>query len=70
MRWSWGATDRVPRLAQGDVSRSLPLAFLTPNIVEAILQGRKPVEMTAPRLKRTRLPLFWTEQRRLLGFDS
>ena len=55
---------------QGDVSRSLPLAFLAPDIVEAILQGRQPVELTAARLKRIRLPLSWAEQRRLLGFES
>ncbi len=55
---------------QGDVSRSLPLAFLAPDIVEAILQGRQPVELTALRLKRIGLPLSWVEQRRLLGFES
>ncbi len=55
---------------QGGVSRSLPLAFLAPDIVEAILQGRQPVELTAARLKRIRLPLSWAEQRRLLGFES
>jgi hypothetical protein len=52
---------------QGDVSRILPLAFLAPDIVERILEGRQPVELTADRLKRARLPLSWTEQRRLLG---
>ncbi|MCH8168512.1 MAG: recombinase family protein, partial [Proteobacteria bacterium] len=55
---------------QGDVSRCLPLAFLAPDIVEAILQGRQPVELTALRLKRIGLPLSWVEQRRLLGFES
>ncbi len=55
---------------QGDISRSLPLAFLAPDIVEAILQGRQPVEPTAARLKRTRLPLSWAERRRLLGFNG
>jgi len=53
---------------QGDVSRILPLALLAPDIVEAILKGRQPVELTAARLKRIRLPLSWVEQRRLLGF--
>ena len=54
----------------GDVSRCSPLAFLAPDIVEAILQGRQPVELTALRLKRTRLPLSWVEQRRRLGFEG
>jgi site-specific DNA recombinase len=53
----------------GDVSRVLPLAFLAPDIVEAILDGRQPTELTAARLKRMRdLPLDWAQQRRHLGF--
>jgi hypothetical protein len=58
------------RVDKGDVSRILPLAFLAPDIVEAILDGRQPVELTAYRLKRLRhLPHLWSEQRRLLGFS-
>ena len=53
----------------GDVSRILPLAFLAPDIVEAILGGRQPIDLTATRLKRLpHLPLAWAEQRHLLGF--
>jgi hypothetical protein len=55
---------------QADVSRALPLAFLAPDVVDAILDGRQPVELTAARLKRTRLPHIWTEQRRVLGFTD
>jgi site-specific DNA recombinase len=52
-----------------DVGRMIPLAFLAPDIVEAILDGRQPVELTAARLKRVRdLPVSWDDQRRLLGF--
>ena len=46
----------------------LPLAFLAPDIVEAILHGRQPVELATARLKRIRLPLSWAEQRLVLGF--
>ena len=47
----------------------IPLAFLAPDIVEAIIEGRQPVELTAARLKRMRhLPASWAEQRRFLGF--
>ncbi len=54
---------------QGDVSRILPLGLLAPDIVEAILAGRQPIELTAKWLKRTRdLPVSWAEQRRILGF--
>lgn len=53
----------------GDVSRVLPIAFLAPDITEAILDGRQPIELTAARLKRMRdLPLDWQQQRRHLGF--
>ncbi len=54
---------------KGDVSRILPLAFLAPDIVEAILDGKHPVDLTAYRLKRIRsLPYDWQAQRELLGF--
>jgi len=56
---------------EGDVSRFLPLAFLAPDIVEAILRGEQPVSLTAEKLKRLRnLPKSWEEQRELLGFTS
>ena len=53
---------------QGEVSRLVPLAFLAPDIVEAILEGRQPIELTAARLKRvTDPPVSWAGQRRYLG---
>ena len=54
---------------ENDVSRFLQLAFLAPDIVDAILAGRQPPEQTAEKLKRLKcLPASWEEQRRLLGF--
>ena len=54
---------------QGDVSRILPLGLLAPDIVEAILAGRQPIELTAKQLKRIHdLPVSWASQRRVLGF--
>jgi hypothetical protein len=51
------------------VRRVLRLAFLAPDIVEAILDGRQPVELTAKRLLlREDLPLDWLAQRHQLGF--
>ena len=56
---------------EGDVSRFLPLAFLAPDIVEAILRGRQPAGLTSEKLKRLRnLPKSWEEQRELLGFTG
>jgi hypothetical protein len=56
---------------EGDVSRFIPLAFLAPDIVEAVLAGKQPIELTSEKLKRlTMLPHAWEDQRRLLGFPS
>jgi site-specific DNA recombinase len=70
-----GKVGSIAELAQRcgidrtDVGRTIPFAFLAPDIVEAILDGRQPVELTAARLKRVRdLPYSWDNQRRLLGF--
>lgn len=52
-----------------DVSRVLPLAFLSPDIVSDILDGTYPIDLTAEKLKRLpSLPHDWTEQKRALGF--
>ena len=48
------------------VTRLLRLAFLAPDIVTAILNGRHPPQLTANRLMDdTRLPLNWLAQREL-----
>jgi DNA invertase Pin-like site-specific DNA recombinase len=49
------------------IRRLVGLAFLSPELVEAILQGQQPIELTATRLTELDLPLDWTEQRRLLA---
>jgi DNA invertase Pin-like site-specific DNA recombinase len=54
---------------RGDASRLVALAFLAPDIVEAILDGRQPAGLTAARLLRIPdLPVSWAAQRRILGF--
>ncbi len=58
-----GCSDRY-------VGHLMPLAFLAPKIVEAILAGAQPVDLTAERLiKQIELPLVWAEQKAVLGFD-
>ena len=49
------------------IRRLVGLAFLSPQLVEAILQGRQSVELTATRLTELDLPLDWTEQHKLLA---
>jgi hypothetical protein len=49
------------------IRRLVGLAFLSPELVEAILQGRQPVELTTTRLTEFDLPLDWTEQHKLLA---
>jgi hypothetical protein len=53
------------------VNYLLPLAFLSPAIVEAIVAGRQPTELNAQRLiKRVGLPLDWNKQKRVLGMPQ
>lgn len=48
--------------------RVFDFAFLDPDIVEAILTGHQPAEMTTQKLLRNiNLPMDWNEQRRVLG---
>jgi hypothetical protein len=49
------------------IRRLVGLAFLSPQLVEAILQGGQPVELTTTRLTELDLPLDWTEQHKLLA---
>lgn len=50
------------------IRRLLELAFLAPDIVEAILDGRQPADISTEWLVRhADLPLGWREQRQALG---
>jgi DNA invertase Pin-like site-specific DNA recombinase len=54
-------------ITEGYVGRLIRLAFLAPCMVEAILEGTQPVDLTAARLTgRISLPLNWTEQHQLI----
>jgi len=58
------------RVGKQYVSRLMRLAFLAPEMVEQIVAGRQPRELTAQTLltNATELPLSWESQKRLLGF--
>ncbi len=61
---------QLERTSRPHASRLLNLAFLAPDIVEAILDGRQPTEVNVEVLTKTqRLPLSWEDQRRVLGFS-
>ena len=54
-----------------EVTRFLPLAFLAPDLVEAILQGTQPIDLNVERLKKLGpIPADWAAQKRLLGFET
>ena len=69
-----GKFKSQPRLAKelGVSARYLrkiiPCAFLAPDIVEMILEGRQPPELTLAHLV-DRLPTNWDAQRRKFGFE-
>ena len=78
--WTWrlalerGRARSATELARADgctvryVTRILRLAYLAPDIIEAILAGRQPGELTLARLLKTDLPLDWDAQREALRF--
>ncbi len=60
---------KMERVDRNEISRFLPLAFLAPDIIEKILVGNQPVDLTYERLRRMPpLSSSWKEQREHLGF--
>lgn len=51
------------------VRKSIRLAFLTPDVTEAILKGTQPQSMGLRNLQQT-LPLSWTAQHEVLGLKE
>jgi site-specific DNA recombinase len=67
---SVGDLARQSNRDPSEVSRALPLAFLAPTIVKAILEGRQPFDITPQQLKRGVLSILWADQRRSFGFPK
>lgn len=62
------AIAKRENLTRAYVTKVIHLAFLSPDILERIVQGKQPVELNARRLIRMgALPLAWDQQRALLG---
>ncbi|MBL1430563.1 hypothetical protein JYT75_00150 [Oceanicaulis sp. AH-315-P02] len=52
-----------------DAKRLIPLGYLAPIIIEDILNGQQPDDLTVSRLRRVNdLTLSWPEQRIYLGY--
>ena len=69
-----GASDSISSLASAhrqagrDVTRTIYLAFLAPDIVERLARGEQPIGLGVRRLvAMSPLPMDWAEQRRALG---
>jgi site-specific DNA recombinase len=58
--------ERATSLDEPHVRRILQCAFLAPDIVEGILEGRQPPHLTCKMLLRT-IPMSWSVQRQMLG---
>jgi hypothetical protein len=69
------AGDSLNRIAKREnlsttyVTCVMPLAFLAPDIVQAIYDGRQPPRLKVKQLS-AQLPLDWVEQRHVLGFPA
>ena len=61
------ALARHAGMTERYVGKVFPCAFLAPDIVESILQGNQPDDLTFAKLSR-QIPLSWAEQRRQFGF--
>jgi hypothetical protein len=61
------AIARREGLSESFIRHRAELAFLSPRIVAALVEGTQPVDLTLARLMRTPLPLDWSEQERVLG---
>jgi hypothetical protein len=50
-------------------TRLVRLSYLAPDIIQAVLDGRQPRDLTADKLlAHSRLPLTWDAQWRVFGF--
>ena len=65
---SWIETLKENDIDPSTSHRFLRYAFLAPDIVEAFLDGKVPIEINAEKLKNlSELPTCWDAQRRLFG---
>lgn len=58
------------QVSQRYLRSRLQMAFLSPTIMSAILEGQQPTHLTTETFVRTDIPLDWAEQARAFCFDS
>ncbi|HEU5048588.1 MAG TPA: recombinase family protein [Rickettsiales bacterium] len=65
---SIAAIAKEKNVSEGYIGNILPLAFLAPDIVEIIIAGKQPTDLSADALVKTiKLPVAWEAQRNILG---
>ena len=66
-----GKVSTAPPTQLRHIERTARLAYLAPDIIRAVLDGRQPRQVTARTLSRIgALPLCWAKQRKMLGFPA
>jgi site-specific DNA recombinase len=63
------AISRSEGLADRYVSRLLRCAFMAPDIIESLLAGSAPPDLTLAKALKS-VPLDWDQQRREFGFST
>lgn len=66
-RPDWPAMSGIPDPYINKLSR---LAFLAPDIQQAIMDGRQPFGLMLQQLREAEIPACWVAQRRLFGFEA
>ena len=59
----------APRELRRELARVARIAYLAPDIVAAIVEGRHPGSLRSRKLERGELPLCWKAQREMLGLE-
>jgi len=58
---------KAERISERLIALHLPAAFLAPDIVERIVDGRQPSTLTVSVFRQAKLPLHWDDQREQFG---
>ncbi|MDP3737912.1 MAG: hypothetical protein Q8R02_11010 [Hyphomonadaceae bacterium] len=65
-----GAIAKREGVTKRLISLHLPAAFLAPDILQLILDGRQPPSLTAQALRTQVIPALWGDQRAMFGIAN